>query len=161
MLRAGGGGGFHPALNSTVLRSLLGPCNNVFISSLFKGTVSRDFRLLFFSWIRFPQASEYTIRAVSNFFENSRRYSQFKVHHRCRWHRLQRDKIFNHKSFNYWYRWQICHRCRWYCMVVHLDLQISPLIFEKIWNGPNGILWAGENWFTKKPDAKNLVTLSL
>ncbi len=25
--------------------------------------------------------------------------------------------------------------------VVHLDLQISPRIFEKIWNGPNGILW--------------------
>ncbi len=25
--------------------------------------------------------------------------------------------------------------------VVHLDLRISPRIFEKIWNGPNGILW--------------------
>jgi hypothetical protein len=25
--------------------------------------------------------------------------------------------------------------------VVHLDLQISPQIFEKIQNGPNGILW--------------------
>jgi hypothetical protein len=37
---------------------------------LLKGTVSRDFRLLAFS--------ENTIRAVSNFFENSRRYSHFK-----------------------------------------------------------------------------------
>ncbi len=25
--------------------------------------------------------------------------------------------------------------------VVHLDLRISPRIFEKIQNGPNGILW--------------------
>jgi hypothetical protein len=25
--------------------------------------------------------------------------------------------------------------------VVHLDLRISPQIFEKIRNGPNGILW--------------------
>jgi hypothetical protein len=25
--------------------------------------------------------------------------------------------------------------------VVHLDLQISPQTFEKIRNGPNGILW--------------------
>ncbi len=61
----------------------------------------RDFRLLFFSWISFPQAPEYTKRAVSNFFENSRRYSQLKVHHRCRWHRWQMAKIFKLKNFNY------------------------------------------------------------
>ncbi len=43
----------------------------------FKGTVPWDFRLLFFfSCISFPQAPEYTIRAISNFFENSRRYPQ-------------------------------------------------------------------------------------
>ncbi len=28
--------------------------------------------------------------------------------------------------------------------VVHLDLRISPRIFEKIRNGPNGILWGWE-----------------
>ncbi len=39
------------------------------------GTVPRDFRLLVFSWICFPQAPDYTIRAVSKFFKNSRRYS--------------------------------------------------------------------------------------
>ncbi len=55
----------------------------------------------FFSWINFPQAPEYTKRAVSSFFNNSRRYSQLKVHHKCRWHRWQMEKIFNHKSFNY------------------------------------------------------------
>jgi hypothetical protein len=27
--------------------------------------------------------------------------------------------------------------------VVHLDLRISPRIFEKIRNSPNGILWGG------------------
>ena len=41
------------------------------------------------------------MRAVSNFFENSRRYSQLKVHHRCRWHRWQMAKIFKLKNFNY------------------------------------------------------------
>ncbi len=46
--------------------------------------------------------------------------------------------------------------------VVHLDLQISPRIFEKIWNGHNGILWGwGEIDSWKKPEAKNLVTMSL
>jgi hypothetical protein len=37
----------------------------------------------FFSCISYPQAPDYTIRAVLNFFENSRRYSQLKVCHRC------------------------------------------------------------------------------
>jgi hypothetical protein len=30
---------------------------------------------------------------------NSRRYSQFKVHHRCQQHRWQMEKIFNQKNF--------------------------------------------------------------
>ncbi len=47
----------------------------------FKGTVSRDFCYWFFSEISFPPAPEYPIRTVSNFCENSRRYSQVKVHH--------------------------------------------------------------------------------
>jgi hypothetical protein len=54
-----------------------------------KGTVSREFLLLVFLWISFPPAPEYPIRAVSNFFENSRRYSQVKVHHRYQRHRWQ------------------------------------------------------------------------
>jgi hypothetical protein len=41
-------------------------------------------------------------------------------------------------------------------------LQISPVIFEKIRNGPNGVLWGwGKTDSSKKPEAKNLVTLSL
>ncbi len=43
------------------------------------------FNFWFFAGIIFPQPPEYTIRAVSNFFENSRRYSQLREHHRCRW----------------------------------------------------------------------------
>ncbi len=102
-----------------------------------KGTVSRDFNFWFFSLISFPQAPEYTYTAISNFFENSR----LKVHHRCRWHRWQMEKIFNQKNFyncvwtplssrvniyiNFclqahckvsaaWYCFQICHWCQWH-----------------------------------------------
>jgi hypothetical protein len=42
-----------------------------------KGTVSRDFLLLVFFIYQFPPSP---IRTVSNFFENSRRYLQVKVH---------------------------------------------------------------------------------
>ncbi len=46
--------------------------------------------------------------------------------------------------------------------VVNLELRISPWIFEKIRNGFNGILWGwGETDSWKKPEAKNLMTLSL
>ncbi len=58
-----------------------------------KGQCHEIFCFWFFSWISFPQALEHTISAVSNFFENSRRYSQLKVDHRYQRH-----------------RWQICHR---------------------------------------------------
>ncbi len=54
-----------------------------------KGQCHEIFCFWFFSWISFPQALEYTFRAVSNFFENSRRYSQLKVDHRCQRHRRQ------------------------------------------------------------------------
>ena len=49
----------------------------------------------------------YTIRAILNFFKNSRRYSQLKVHHRCRENRWQMEKIFNQKNFHYffWHIW--------------------------------------------------------
>ncbi len=65
------------------------------VTRLLKGQCHEIFDFRFFSWISFPQAFEYTIRAVSNFFENSRRYSQLKVDHRCRWNRWQMKKNFN------------------------------------------------------------------
>jgi hypothetical protein len=46
--------------------------------------------------------------------------------------------------------------------VVHLDLQISPQIFEKIRNARNALIRGlGEDDSQKKPEAKILVTLSL
>ncbi len=68
--------------------------------SSLKGQCHEIFCFWFFSWIRFPQASDYTIRVVSNFFENSRRYSQLKVCHRCLRHRWQMGKTFKKKNFN-------------------------------------------------------------
>ena len=65
-----------------------------------KGQCHEIFDFWFFSWISFPQASEYTSMAFSNFFENSRRYLQLKVHHRCQWHRWQMENIFKQKYFN-------------------------------------------------------------
>jgi hypothetical protein len=47
--------------------------------------------------------------------------------------------------------------------MANLELRrISPRIFEKIRNGPYGIIRGlGETGSRKKPEAKNLVTLSL
>jgi hypothetical protein len=46
--------------------------------------------------------------------------------------------------------------------VANLELRISPQIFEKIRNGPNGrMIGLGETDSRKKPEAKNLVALSL
>ncbi len=46
---------------------------------------------------------------------------------------------------------------------VYLYLRISPRIFEKILNGPYGILWRGRGKMIheKKPEAKNHLTQSL
>ncbi len=103
--------------------------------------MSRDFLLLVFFINQFPPAPEYPIWSVSNFFENSRRYSHLKVDHWCRWHRWQMKKIFNQKNFNnfvgtpldsrlthiYIFAFKftlrypqsditpfVCHRCCWY-----------------------------------------------
>ncbi len=65
-----------------------------------KGQCHEIFCFWFFSWISFLPAPEYSIKTVSNFFENSRRYSQLKVCHRCQRHRWQMEKIFNQKNFN-------------------------------------------------------------
>ncbi len=76
--------------------------------------VLKIFAFHFFSWISFPQAPEYTMRAVSNFFKNSLRYSQLKAHQRCRWHQWQMEKIFNQKNFNYFVWTPFCRRVNIY-----------------------------------------------
>ncbi len=66
-----------------------------------KGTVSEIFCFWFFSSISFPlKPQSIPFGPFWIFCENSRRYSQIKVDHRCRWHRWQMKKIFNPKSFN-------------------------------------------------------------
>ncbi len=63
-----------------------------------KGQCHEIFRIWFFSSISFPPAPEYPpapLGPFQIFVENSRRYSQLKVDHRCRWHRWQMRKIFN------------------------------------------------------------------
>ncbi len=68
-----------------------------------KGQCHEIFRFCFFSWFSFPHAPDYTIRAVSNFFENSPRYSQLKVCHRCRWHRWQMEKSSIRKIYDFFW----------------------------------------------------------
>jgi hypothetical protein len=102
--------------NNTVRLILKGQCHEIFC-------------FWFFSWIIFSRASDYNIRAVSNCFQNSRRYSQLKVCHRCQRHR--------------WYR-----LCTFTCKYLR---EFS----KKFENGLNGILWSwGETDSWKKPEAK-------
>ncbi len=189
-----------------------------------KGTLSRDFLLLVFSMNQFPPAAEYPIRTISNFFENTRRYAQVKVHHQYQRHRWQILPPVSlvlltlaascHRFQQH--RQKICHRCqrqRWQIMgtisgcrhlkvnlkakiyicvnsttqrcpnkiikifliegffhlppvsmtpVVQLEQRISPWIFEKIWNGCNGVLEClRENDSLNKPEVENLMTLSV
>ncbi len=93
-----------------------------------KGQCHEIFDFWFFSWISFPQALECTITAILNFFENSRRYSRLKVHHRCRWHRWQMEKIFNQKIFNYFFRTSLGSRVNIYknfCLQVHFKVSAA------------------------------------
>ncbi len=82
---------------------------------LLKGQCHEIFCFLFFCMNQFPPSP-----SVLNFFENSRRYSQAKVHHRYQRHQWQichctgvndtGSKFCYHFPLCCWYRWQICHR---------------------------------------------------
>jgi hypothetical protein len=81
-----------------------------------KGTVPRDFDFRFSTWISFPQAPDYTVRAVSNFFENSRRYSQLKDYHTGvidtggKWKKCQIFSRRNEKDFfSFQPKWKRCN----------------------------------------------------
>jgi hypothetical protein len=89
----------------------------------------------------------------------------------CHWRRWHRRQICRRYR---WHRWQISHRYqqrkrKWWKNLPPVSLipvanlpRVSPRIFEKIRNGLNGILWGwGETDSWKKPEAKNLVALSL
>ncbi len=55
-----------------------------------KGVWHEIFAFRFFSLINVPRAPEYPIRTISNFFENSRRYSRMNVYQRCQRHRRKK-----------------------------------------------------------------------
>jgi hypothetical protein len=69
------------------------------LSLKLKGQCHEIFNFRFSTWNSFPQAHDYTIRAVLNFFEICRRYRNWwtggKICRRCRWYRWQCR----------WYRW--------------------------------------------------------
>ncbi len=91
-----------------------------------KGQCHEIFCFWFFSWISFPQAPEYTIRAVSNFFENSRRYLQLKVDHRYQRHRRQ---ILPPVSEVLLIPVANCHRYQWHWQltpVANNEINIRP-----------------------------------
>ncbi len=113
--------------------------------------MSRDILLLVFSWISFPPAPEYSIRTPTM-------VSMTPGHRRKNCRRCQRHR----RQIYHWYQqqWrQIFPPVPLVLLipvanlppvsltpVVHLELRISPQIFEKIWNSPNGIIWGlGEN----------------
>ncbi len=77
-----------------------------------KGQCHEIFCFRFFSWITFPQAPDNNIRIISNFFENSRRYSQAKV---LNFGVNDTGGKFCHQfPLGCWHRWQICHQCQRY-----------------------------------------------
>ncbi len=85
-----------------------------------KGQCHEIFCFWFFSWISFPPAPEYPIRTVSNFFENSRRYSQVKVHHRYQRHRWQNCRrpvsmtpVANCHRYQQWEQYQAADTLKW------------------------------------------------
>ncbi len=113
-----------------------------------KGTVPRDFRLQAFLWISFPQAPEYTKIYL---YVNS-------TTQRCSKKIIKTFLIEVHKP-------PVSTTPVSTTPVVHLELRISPRLFEKIRNDPNVVYvifgdW-GEDDSWKKPEAKNLATLSL
>ncbi len=58
------------------------PCKAKTFGLPLKGQCHEIFCFRFLSWITFPQAPDNNFKIISNFFENSRRYSQVNVHHR-------------------------------------------------------------------------------
>jgi hypothetical protein len=137
-------------------------------SNSLKGhSVTRFFCFRFFSWIIFPQVPENNIKVISNFCENSRRYSQLKVHHRYQRHQW---KIWPpvplvllipvcHRCQRY--RQQICPWCRWHrwrimgiisdCWHLKVNLkQKCELYYHKV-SKQNKKDFAGWRFFTYAP----------
>ncbi len=78
------------SIRSKTMWSSIFKVQHFLLSNCYLGSLTRDFRSQFFfheSVYRVPQAPKYSIDAVLNFFENSRRYLRINVYHRCQRHR--------------------------------------------------------------------------
>ncbi len=82
----------------------------------YQGQCHKIFCFRFFSRIIFLRVPKNNVRVILNFSENSRRYSQVKVHHRYQWHRGQICR----RCQLHW--WRNCHRYQQY------QRQIMPLV---------------------------------
>jgi hypothetical protein len=111
------------------------------MSSL-KGQCHEIFCFWFFSWVSFPSAPEYPIRTVSNFFENLRRYSQVKVHHRYQRH--------------WWQNMETISGCR--LVKVNLKAKIYMCVNSTTQRCPNKIIkiFLIEDFFRLPPGAANI-----
>ncbi len=125
---------------------LNGQCHKIF-----------DFRLS--TWLGFPQSPDCTIMAVSKFFENSWRYSQLKVHHRCRRQNLPLVLSIPVANFPLVLCCGAPCRCRWYwwCTLTWEYLREFSKKFETVLKGYSGP--GGKLIHYKKTEAKNLVTM--
>ncbi len=81
------------------------------LSGYLKRQCHEIFCFRFFSWITFPQAPENNSRVISNFFENSRRYTGGKF---ATGINDTGGKFCHQFRMCCWHRWQICHRCQRY-----------------------------------------------
>ncbi len=114
------------------------PAPRSIVFGCMKGQSHDIFDFMFFSWICFPQAPEHPVRTVSN-FDFSKIRGDFRGPR----------PLANLPPVSL-------------IPAVHLHLRIFPRVIEKIRNDPTVIfrsLWEDNSW--KKPEAKNLVTLSL
>ncbi len=82
----------------TVNKRWKGQCHKIFDLRF-----SRFFASGFFHESVSPKPLSLPLGSFRIFSKIGGDYYQLKVHHRCRWHWLQMAKIFNQKSFNYFF----------------------------------------------------------
>ncbi len=130
-----------------------------FARTRFKGEFHEIFDFWFFheSVSPKPLSSYYTIWAVSNFFENSRRHSQLKLQQRYRWHRWQFATGTNNTSET---GGKICRRCCWHrwCTLTCEYLRELSKKFETVLMGYSG---AGGKLVLEKNQKKSRDTVPL
>jgi hypothetical protein len=81
--------------------------------------------------ISFPQVPEYTIGSVLKFSENSRRYSQLEGASPGLLTPVANEKkIFNHKSFNYFFGTPLCSRIN---IQINFFLQVVHFTMSAVW----------------------------